>query len=233
MRNGLLALVIMGLIAPVMNTQAAMSPHTRKVLEIRRQERKSQGSRDAMVDAIQQGKVGVATQFALESALKRATRQLKKEGQTALALDIESNWDNKYSMMVASVDFSQSVSLFNLGDFEVLWQWLDDAYNKIEAALGADVMASLQLTDIRDINFAMRVVFDPKDLRWDAAEYKLHFVPFMEIIGYWSAMGVCAVANFGLAEKLLCAPIAIGIRKGMGALGGALSDMIYDLATKN
>jgi len=212
---------------------AAPSPHSQRVREMRRAENSAHAHKNTLVDYIERGKVGISSQRAVNMMVRKAYKVLIKNGHKEYAETVKAQWLANFETKLLAIDIYADVNALDLGDFEVMWQWLDDFYNTLESKLGEKVMKMSNLTDIRDFNHAVKVVFTPRDIRWDAAEYKLHFKPFLGIIGYWGSLASCIGLTFGATGGIFCTPISIAVRGGMNVIGGALSNMVYNLATKN
>lgn len=124
------------------------------------------------------------------------------------------------------------VDSYDLGDHEPWSQWLVKFYNELESLLGHQVMVMLHLDDIWEINYAVPVVFHPKDPRWDIVEYQKHFVPLSGAITYWTTFIACSVITYGSgAIAFVCSPIGSVCEKVMvTCIAPGLSDRIYKRA---
>lgn len=208
------------------NASAGISPHTRKIREMRKAERHSKGTERATQNALERGQLGLVSVHAIKTLLKKADKTLKRKKR--INWNLEETFTIHYEQQLMSVNTMSVIQLYELGDFEPMFVWLDNVYTQLENLLGEGVMSSTKLSDLDDLNHALRVVLYPRDARWDRAEYKLHFVPFGKIVGYWTVMGGCFAFNrFVLTEKIICAPIAMGSRAFFGLIADPLSDVIY------
>jgi len=123
----------------------------------------------------------------IEKLLASAAEKLQKDGHSALAQQIASEW-----AQVASMNASQFGTL-DLGDHQPLNQWLARTYDKIESKLGYRIMHWLRYDDLKVFNYGIPVVFNPKGKAgdsWDMSEYGKHFVPFSGAVTYWTVNGV-------------------------------------------
>lgn len=124
------------------------------------------------------------------------------------------------------------ISSWDLGDHEPWSQWLVKFYNELETLLGHDLCVRLHLDDIWEINYAVPVVFHPKDPRWDIIEYRKHFVPLAGSISYWVSYIACEAITYGAGMVfLICTPIG-DICEGMMTdyIAPDLSDYVYNRA---
>lgn len=123
------------------------------------------------------------------------------------------------------------VDSWDLGDHEPWSQWLVKFYAELVRLLGQDLVNYLRLDDINEVNYAVPVVFHPKDPRWDMIEYRKHFVPLAGAIGYWVPYISCEAITYGSGWILICMPIGdICEKVVVNYIAPDLSDRIYKKA---
>jgi hypothetical protein len=171
------------------------------------------------------------TQRALNSLVDVGVKELQKRGHHEDAMRFSQEWSALYSHALLGV------GTLDLGDHRPLSEWLVGFYDKLEEKLGKWLMHQLRLDDIKIFNYGIVVVFQPTGDRktgdrWDAPEYKKHFVPFTAAVVYWSSRLACSVATSGLgAVTLLCGVAAILPRYATEAwIAPPLSDWVYRVA---
>lgn len=166
----------------------------------------------------------------IESIVDRAAEELIERGFNDEARDIMVEWYAEYSMHLMRED---------LGDHRPLSQWLSDLYDRLESLLGPTVMALLHLDDIKVVNYAIPVVFDPRmETGWwsdpfPKQEYGEHFIPLSGVITYWAVWAACSFSTSGVASFVICSPAGSWsewLAKKYFAPG--LSDRIYDRANR-
>lgn len=127
----------------------------------------------------------------------------------------------------------------DVGDHPPLSQWIADWYERLEDMLGQRTCELLHLDDIKIVNYTVPVVFQIcGDKRfppapvvfWGADEYKLHFVPFGGVLGYWGTWGACTAMTFGAGVALACTPIAMLVEKAVVEfVAPPISDKLYSV----
>jgi hypothetical protein len=180
---------------------------------------------------IDQGRIGSVTLETIDILVKESVDELIAAGHIDEAYDIQVGW-NQTS---ASMD-RFALQPFDLGDHAALNDYLTQMYNQMEAVMGDTVLKSTRLYDIKIINYAIPVVFDPRmeSGKWShpepKVEYSKHFVPFASMMTYWIARVGCQVSG---APKQVCGPVA-GVSEHLmkTRLGGQLSDQVYDRANQ-
>jgi hypothetical protein len=163
----------------------------------------------------------------IEKLLASVTEKLQKEGHSALAQQIASEW-----VQVASLNASQFGTL-DLGDHQPLNQWLARTYDKIESKLGYRIMHWLRYDDLKVFNYGIPVVFHPRGRggdSWDVVEYGKHFVPFSGAVTYWTVNGACQAVAPGL-WAYACGTISEGPRYAVESwIAPFISKRVYRMA---
>jgi hypothetical protein len=163
----------------------------------------------------------------IERLLASANEKLQKEGHSALAQQIASEW-----AQVASLNAGQFGTL-DLGDHEPLNRWLARTYDKIESKLGKRLMHWLRYDDLKVFNYGIPVVFNPKGKgseSWDMVEYGKHFVPFSGAVTYWTVNGACSVVAPGL-WSYACGMVSEGPRYAVEKwVAPLISNRVYRVA---
>jgi len=150
-----------------------------------------------MVEDFVQQRFADRTEKALNGVISAGVSVLAQKGFEQDAREIQGEW-----LLL------KARGLFNsrdLGDHAPLNEWLSKTYAKLESKLGAELMHSFHLDDIKIFNFAIPVVFHPT--KWDIKEYGLHFVPFGGATTYWISRLGCTIATSGLISWF-CGTIA-------------------------
>ena len=90
-------------------------------------------------------------------------------------------------------------------------------------------MELTHLDDIKIVNYAVPVAFDPCNPEWDQPEYKLHFVPLAGVATYWAVWGGCMAGTTGAGYSVICTPVATYTEKYVVRYPAPkASDRIYD-----
>lgn len=171
---------------------------------------------------LRQGKVRERTDRALSVLIWQLVYQLKRYGHHSAARRIEWQWKSRWKGYL--------VTHRGIGDHTPLSTWLSEVYFYTESLIGLGLMEFFHLDDILVINYALPVVFNPCSPEWDSAEYNLHFSPFIGVLGYWSAFGVCVALTANVYSILCFAPGVLAeqilVQSGVASW---LSDATYDL----
>lgn len=145
-------------------------------------------------------RVAGRTERALDALLVHAVQLLAEKGKAAEAEEISHGWMNMRGRLALA-----ELGALDLGDHDPLNQWLAKTYAKLEGWLGTEILEFFRLDDIKILDYGIPVVFSPS--RWDAKEYKLHFVPFSAAVTYWSSRLTCTLATTGVVSWF-CGTIA-------------------------
>jgi hypothetical protein len=161
--------------------------------------------------AMDSQKMAGDTDRAIEGLLRLAEREAGKNGDDLS--DLRSEWDGHFKGYLGRMLESREGGVFTgIGDHAPLAQWLTDLYDRLDAALGPELMAFLHLDDIRTINYCIPVVFHLDtihDGEIDEPEYAVHFVPFCGVVAYWGVWFGCEIATYGGGWFLVCSPAAM------------------------
>lgn len=151
-------------------------------------------------------------------------RNLREKGFDYNAGLLEQDYNQKFKNY-----FHNHRDLF---DHDPWSQWLVTFYNALETCLGYDLTIALHLDDIKLINYAITVAFDPTNPQWDIVEYRKHFVPLAGSISYWAAYISCVAVTYGSgAIAMVCSPIGEMVEYVMRTyIAPPLSDKVYDKA---
>lgn len=147
--------------------------------------------------------------------IDRAERQLKRKGRKGriAANDLRIEWDEVYRpWALGLIDNPEALgdSPDALGDWPPLSDWLAEKYDQLEALIGPEAMAFTHLDDIKVINYAVPVVFDPCNELWsNYEEMSLHFIPLTGTLSYWLAWAACTGGTWGLGIGIICTPVGM------------------------
>jgi hypothetical protein len=151
---------------------------------------------------------------AIKAMLGVACLELIRIGRRDLCDDIQGDYNERFDGYL-----ERMVTEEDLGDHKPLNLWLAVVTDLLQLTLGPQVMEWTHLDDLRIMNYAIPVVFNPRaDNDWCLEtsgvacieEYGLHFVPFSGTCAYWGAYISCAVATYGAGTMFLCSPIGMG-----------------------
>jgi hypothetical protein len=180
-------------------------------------------------------KAAIRTDAALNRIVRYASVVLKRRGNIVMSKRIVFEYQKFYQFAVT--DYYMGIQRTDLGDHPPLWQWLADWYDKIEDKLGERLMKILRLYDLKVLNYAIPVVFQPRGDRrtsplmaWGRDEYRLHFVPYGGVVAYWTAWGVCVGATWGAGIiAFICGPVGWGAEwVTVKYIAPPVSDFVYD-----
>lgn len=151
---------------------------------------------------------------AIKAMIGVACLELIRIGRKDVCDEIQGDYSERFDGYL-----TRMVALEDLGDHKPLSLWLAVVTDLLQLTLGSQVMEWTHLDDLRIMNYAIPVVFNPRaDNDWCLetsgvaceVEYGLHFVPFAGTCSYWGAYISCAVATYGAGTMFLCAPIGMG-----------------------
>ena len=166
------------------------------------------------------------TKMAIAVIVNTSAVELIKHGHVKEARELREQWKSQ-----SVRHFSDNLSIYDLGDYEPLNQWLADWYDRLESKIPARIFNLTRLEDIKILNYGIPVVFYPVSDLWDREEYSKHFVPFTATISYWSFKVGCKVSSLEPIPGLICDIAAKGFEKVVEKeIAPKLSDRIYDRA---
>lgn len=178
--------------------------------------------------------IRIKTDASLDAMIRVAVVNMKAQ-QNLSAMDaemIEYAWNNEYKGML--LDESRDIGHIYLSKF------LEDSYDKIEKALGVEVCKALHLSDIKTVNCALAVIFNP--CKYDMTgvlesrkqDYRDHFAKgqvyygLVPVVTWWAISIGCWSGTAGIAS-FVCSIAASGAEYLMGnVLAPPLSDRIFN-----
>jgi hypothetical protein len=156
---------------------------------------------NSVIRSLKEGHFEQDTQTVLNELVHRGLQSLRDHGFSSDASLYELDWTQHYS------DFLLRSASRNLGDHRPLSQWLTRFHEDLEAKIGKIACRFSRLHDIKILNFAIPVVFDPSGYAANlgAREYQKHFVPFAGTVTFWSSNISCRAA-LPLPASIGCGP---------------------------
>lgn len=169
----------------------------------------------------------------MDSLMEAVAERLKVELDAKyLAEELESGWQRERAAFV-DLEFSA----LGFGDYTPLVQWLADMTAQIRTVFGS-LDRFPELRDLDLMNFSIPVALHPGGRvstgeTWDRTDYRLHFVPLIEVVTYWGSLKLCqtlADRKFPQARRL-CPQVAKTLRTQIGQrIAPAWGERIYDRA---
>lgn len=164
------------------------------------------------------------TDKAIRAMVNLAVRLLLKKGlsdeASALKTDFYGRWDGY---------FQRWALLDDIGDHKPYSEWLALTYDMLKLTLGEKVLKFWHLDDINTVNYAITVVFDPKNHEWDKKEYGLHFVPFSGVLAYWTIWIGCEIYTATAGAYFPCSPAGtLGRLIMVNLFAPYISNSVYD-----
>lgn len=147
------------------------------------------------------------TTRAISAIVTIGARNLRLHGYKEDARYLEKEW-KKHRKVLFKLAKSRDI-----GDFEPLSKYLAVAYEILEFKLGYKLCYILRLTDIKTINYAVPVVFQP--CKHGLPEFTLHFVHdekyrgLAPVVTYWTTVIACSIATYGAGYFFVCSPIGL------------------------
>lgn len=167
--------------------------------------------------------------LALRAIIKIGTKNLRAKGHRLEALRIERQWRWIDGTLTAIINNR------NIGDFEPISQWLSDVYDTFEENLGLEVCSILRLTDIKTLNYGLRVVCRP--CNYGLNDFYEHFVAderykgVAPVASYWAVVLGCSIGTYSIGYFFICSPIGIVVEAGVkNKLAPWAAPIIYDKA---
>lgn len=179
--------------------------------------------------------VAKRTDAALDRLIDRANYKMEQAGQSEFAYFKQSEWNRDFHGYLTRAFESR-----HIGDHptELLSQWLEDFYDKVEFTLGVEMCKNLHLSDIKTINACTKPTFKPCTFDMAAVtvprkeEYRNHFAKDnggdelygeIPVISYWATEIGLTAAGFPIPF------LASGVEYAMGNwIAPRLSDAIFD-----
>lgn len=170
--------------------------------------------------------------LALRAIVKIGVKNLKKHGYYSEAYKMEAQWKTLDGKLIEAVESR------NIGDFEPLSDWLAVAYELLELKLGYEICRTLRLTDIKTINYCIRVVFKP--CVYGYANFYDHFVSderyngLAPVAAYWASNITCSIASYGAGYFFICSPVSMLVERIVKAkVAPWAAPKIYDRVCKD
>lgn len=159
---------------------------------------------DALADIEHPEVLAYATGKSVNALVSHALLELHNAGHHEVAARRQKQFMDKYRYYFASEELLTK----DIGDHEPWRQWLVEFYDDLEALLGTWLCEKLHFDDIKIINYAVPVAFNPTDSRWDEAEYVKHYVPLIGSLTYWAVYATCSMVTYGGDIMwVVCSPV--------------------------
>lgn len=167
--------------------------------------------------------ISIVVDKAVDSMVGYGIKKLYDSGNSYQAAALQNEYNSKIKNW-----FQNHRDLFDHAPWS---QFLVKFYGALESMLGHNACVMMHFDDLNEINYAITVVFDPKNPAYDINEYRKHMVPFCEGIAYWVSFLSCEIISYGAAISLVCTPIATTIEKVMTCcISPKISDRVYNRA---
>lgn len=173
----------------------------------------------------------------LNLMVQEGITNLQTVGEIDLSQQMQKEWQGVYADTLTSLGDASSgeFGALDLGDHPPLFQWLTN-YVDILNAKTRGIAGKIQLiSDLTTMNYALPIVFSPrgawtKDYGTTAwVEYRLHFIPFANVITYWGSYEGCKYESAkypGLSN--VCDPLAGKLQFYMGRyIAPVISDYVF------
>ena len=167
-----------------------------------------------------------------EAAIKELAEELRNRQDMAMADELIQNWQQTESLFF-------TLNMDDLGDHDPLFPWLENFFTKMTQKYGTIILTLPVVKDLRILNFAIPVVLHPKG-KWQSTEvdnrieYRKHFIPFANIVTYYSSNFACNyfAKKYGQNQlKRLCKMVSEKLEWVMGRyIAPAISDWIFKAA---
>ncbi len=192
--------------------------------------------RDQFVTALQNKDFTQMTHDSMGSAIDLLAQNIRETySDEEMASKLESVWRDNETLFF-------TVRLDDLGDHAPLIPKIEDFIKELSTKYGPVVMALPIIQDIRTLNFAIPVVFNPKG-DWQSTEYdnrieyRKHFIPFANIVTYYSSLVACnyyATKSGQPDLKKICKKAAEKLQFVMGRyIAAPISDWIFKQTNKS
>lgn len=170
------------------------------------------------------------TDTALNAIMQIGIRNLERFGHKSEATKMRNEW------RVWSGSLSRLVSADgrNIGDFKPFSDKIAAFYEILELSLGYDRCYLLRLSDIKTVNSALPVVFDP--CTYGLTEFEMHFGgindpryrSLIPVVSFWLVELTCGIATYGAGTFFICSPIASLVEYGVDSwVCPAIAPKIY------
>ena len=192
--------------------------------------------RDQFITALQNKDFTEITHNSMGSAIDLIAQDLRDTySDEEMATKLQNVWRDNEALFF-------TVQLNDLGDHAPLIPKIEDFFKTLSDKYGTVILNLPMIKDVRTLNFAIPVVFNPKG-SWQSPdydnriEYRKHFIPFANIVTYYGALVACNyfAAKSGQADmKKVCKPAAEKLQFAMGRyIAPPISDWIFKQTNKS
>jgi hypothetical protein len=199
----------------------------------------SLSSRNEVTQALQKGDFAQVAQKAIEFAIKELIGDLRDRHDDVMADELLQKWESQQNLVFEYA--AGLVSLTDIGDHAPLFKWMEDFLTRMAGKYGDIIFKLPFVEDLRTLNFSIPVVFFPKG-NWrmnstvntakDRIEYRKHFIPFANIVTFYSANYGCiyVIKKYNMDNlNNLCNKAATQLKFVMGRyIAPQLSDWIFN-----
>ena len=195
-------------------------------------------ARDQFVTALENKDFTSITHQAMGNAIAMLAQELRDRSDEANASKLEAVWTGNEAIFFTA-------QLTDLGDHAPLIPQLEAFFVQLSDKYGPILAAIPLVQDIRTLNFALPVVFQPKGT-WQSKdnkdydnhiEYRKHFIPFANIVTYYVVLVGCdliAAKEKSDDLKKMCKPAAEKLKFVMGRyIAPQISDWIFAQTNKS
>lgn len=192
-------------------------------------------SRKEIVSAFKNRDFESVAKSALEKMIAQLVKDLEARNDAAMAQELTQWWGQTEALFGTG---AFALSLHDLGDHAPLFAWLEDFLTRMSDKYGAIVFSLPYVKDIRTLNFALPVVFQPRGA-WQKVgmdhriEYRKHFIPFANLATYYISLYSCKaiLTKQGLGQLTrLCGKAASKLQFVMGRyIAPHVSDWVFKL----
>lgn len=172
-------------------------------------------------------KVATETNLAIRAIVKVSSLNLRRKGYYAEASQLESEWKQLDGKIV------HGLLTRSIGDFEPISEWLALSYEMLEAKLGLDLCETLRLTDIKTLNYCIKVCFQL--CKYGYTNFYDHFVTdnrykgLAPVVAYWTTVITCDIASYGAGYFFVCSPIGMLVERAvLIRVGPWLAPKVFD-----
>jgi hypothetical protein len=186
-------------------------------------------------------KMAHITDKAIQGIMKIAAWNLGARGFEEEAIQLEQE------MVYHEGEIERIISRkgYDIGDFKPLSSWLAGAYSKIEHLLGYEVCYALRLSDIKTINYALPICFNPCPT--GLGEFTAHFCGdahvhpskpnhyrgLAPVVSYWVTDITCSISTFGAGWAFVCGPLSMVVERFVDwKIAPALAPRIFERVCK-
>jgi len=191
--------------------------------------------RDQFVTALENKDFTQITHDSMGSAVDFLAQDLRQNySDEEMASKLENVWRVNESLFFTA-------KLADIGDHAPLIPKIEDFFKTLSDKYGSVILNLPLVQDIRTLNFAIPVVFNPKG-SWQSTdydnriEYRKHFIPFANIVTYYGVLVACdyfAAKSSQPDLKKVCKPAAEKLKFAMGRyIAPPIADWIFKQTNK-